>query len=254
MRTAYCLAEVMQFELPFIKIFSPPSHGNLPEVTKKDDSQAISQDSSETFACYEDDRDNHEHGSPSEARSLLTQTVKSTLPLPHQLLPVKPPTSASSHVEAEHRETDKNYSLPENTCNKNMTTKQKAEVEADRSSEDKMKDSCKIYLLSLIPEMVPFSEAQLKLFKRRVFGLNYFIALMEKSSNASAPTMTSFPQPSLSSMSSLSKSPSLRNEFGVGFFQLSSGYKKPALNISVDVRMSPEHPATSLPFRIVHTI
>jgi hypothetical protein len=65
----------------FIKTYALPSCGNLPDVPEKDNSQAISQDASEALT-YDDDRDDDKQDSPSEARSVLTQTSPSPLPPP----------------------------------------------------------------------------------------------------------------------------------------------------------------------------
>jgi hypothetical protein len=138
---------------------------------------------------------------------------------------VKPSTSTSTPVHAENRQTEKNDSSPQKNYKKKMTPKQKAEVQADdaftayfkakmsrldaiptqRSSEDERKEALKMFLLSLMPELLQFSESQLKLFKRRVFGLIDDITIMETNSIAPPPMTTS----SLSAMSSSSTLPSL---------------------------------------------
>lgn len=228
-RKAYYLADVMQFALPFIKTAATPSLENLPEVGlhEKHNAQATCQNASEAVRDDED-CDDREYDNRSGAKSLVTQPLPPLPPPPSPIPSVKPSTSTCTPAQFEDKESLKSEPSPQKHYKKKMT--QKAEIEADKvvsaythfkgkkarldispnqtCSEDERKEALKMFLLSLMPELVHFSEAQLKLFKRRVFGLIDEIELMETSVTASA-RMTTFPQPSVTSMSSSSTSPSL---------------------------------------------
>lgn len=225
-RKAYYLADVMQFALPFIKTAAPASLENLPEVDlhEKHNAQATCQHASEALSD-DDGCEDREHDNRSETKSPpFTQPLLPPLPPPPSpISSAKPSTSTCTPAQFVDKESLKNESSPQKHYKKKMT--QKAEIEAvsmythfkakkarldtspnQRCSEDERKEALKMFLLSLMPELVHFSEAQLKLFKRRVFGLIDEIELMETSATASARM---FPQPSVSSMPSSSTSPSL---------------------------------------------
>jgi len=198
-KKAYYLADAMQFSIPFIKTLVPPSTGNLPE---KPQDETTDETIENTEIC-----DGLTNSSYSEQSYVDLQppplSTSPTLEAPF-LSPSASPVLSQKINHPEEQFSSRNK--------KNLKFKNKSAVEADNcvaeyfkakkarleanlvtnSYNSENKEALKMFLLSLMPEVEYFSKDQIKLFKRKIFGVIDEIS-SQSSSTFSSPSTTSFP-------------------------------------------------------------
>ncbi|XP_063241794.1 uncharacterized protein LOC134542872 [Bacillus rossius redtenbacheri] len=168
----YYLSEAMKFTLPFIKTLGTPS-GNLPEVINE---QNLEHSSSDPTQNTEDVAAEEEEYISDNA--ILTTTPQLSLPSP-----MLPNTDFSQeHAHHSQQMTHDPFSNPKDNLSKRkkqtvtevdksfmeyMNAK-KRKLESNSNDDRQVKTS---FLLSLLPEIEPLTDAQMKSFRRRVLQL-----------------------------------------------------------------------------------
>lgn len=180
--------DAMQFTVPFIRP-SKRISTNVQKLLNDDTSLNVFQDCSEE--CDSDNDNNKD-----DQQSSFSHDQPSSPPAPEQ--PLYHPVSLVKIERIEERE-EQDLSLPA-SYSQNITLKQKAEIDAigtvaayftakkarldtngtaQHSSANERRDSLRMFLLSLLPELTEMTDAQVKVFKRRVLGLIDEVAQME---------------------------------------------------------------------------
>lgn len=176
-RKAYYLEEAMQFCLPYIKTSAPPSSGNLPSVP------LYSTGDDEGVGSAETPQDSD---SQLDISVLVPPQTSQTIPSNTSVLPVSQGCTSEPFQDTSIPRTQFSSQRKTNLASRNRSAAEadrsvaeyfkakKAKIQAIETTSSKTIDrqeSLKMYLLSLLPELEELNDAQIKLFKRRVFSL-----------------------------------------------------------------------------------
>lgn len=163
----YYLSEAMKFTLPFIRTLGTPE-GNLPEVVNEPlSTPTVSQqlsDDSQKNTCLTDEEEEETTMATSLSPPLasdvhnLTNLVAQD-DLPQTSKPVSSPTSTRKRKRNTLTDVDKSF--------KDYMDAKKGKI----VSEMKDPKGKKIFLLSLLPEIEPLTDAEMRLFRRQVLRL-----------------------------------------------------------------------------------
>lgn len=146
-RKTYYLTEAMQFCLPYIKTLNPPSLGNLPPPPNTPNETPEFE------------------GDVSDVDDTMDSSRTVSTPPPSTYSTPTTPIRAKRNTSKKKEDVDKCV------AEYFKVKKSIAELQANKDaslSVDK-KESLRMFLLSLIPELEELSDNQIKLFKRKVF-------------------------------------------------------------------------------------
>ncbi|BES98260.1 BESS motif [Nesidiocoris tenuis] len=175
-RKAYYLENAMQFCLPFLKTSAPPSSGNWPPAPLSSTGDDVGVGDPENF---DDALETQAYPSRPLDPSSASHFLSSNSPFrPNEdsiaqqsQLPIQPSRSIRSEKESALRTpAAQDASVAEHFPAKRARL-EATEAEGGHSRRIDRQQSLKMYLLSLMPELLELSDSQIKLFKRRVFTL-----------------------------------------------------------------------------------
>ncbi|CAH2003159.1 unnamed protein product [Acanthoscelides obtectus] len=164
-KKAYYLADVMQFAVPFIKTAIPPSPGNLPEMPEQQTTQVLSPSTS--------DYDESIAENDTEPASFSQQPSSPFSPPPP---PLQQTAQTKRNTEGKSCQKQKFKVASRRKCEEDADvsiaeyfTAKKTKL--DQNQQDERKESIKMFLLSLIPDLCQLSDVQIREFKRRVLNI-----------------------------------------------------------------------------------
>lgn len=171
-RTKYYLEDDMEFCLPFIKPLNPDATP-IKKMKTEFEEETVAFELSPYLSSPEpssesESSESHGHGHGTMLPSSSNHVSKRLSSRPAGTAPKRKLRNSSPADEEEDEYAAEHYNSKELRIDPMSTM---VNIDATNSHNAERKEALRMFLLSLIPEVEEFTDFQINLFKRRIFGL-----------------------------------------------------------------------------------